>query len=113
PVCVQTSTWNCAVLSDDTFQLGLCVVNGLRKEHGEELVRQRDAHSFKSIDDFKRRVLLSKEELRNLAELGALNCFAEHRRAAMWRVEETLYDDLLDKGAVVAAFVSNAEPKIQ
>jgi error-prone DNA polymerase len=31
-----------------------------------------------------------------LAELGALNCFAEHRRAAMWRVEETLYDDLLD-----------------
>ena len=32
---------------------------------------------------------LTKEELRTLAELGALNCFAEHRRAAMWRVEET------------------------
>ena len=31
---------------------------------------------------------LTKEELRTLAELGALNCFAEHRRAAMWRVEE-------------------------
>jgi error-prone DNA polymerase len=29
-----------------------------------------------------------------LAELGALNCFAEHRRAAMWRVEETWHDDL-------------------
>jgi error-prone DNA polymerase len=27
--------------------------------------------------------------------LGALNCFAEHRRAAMWRVEETPHDDLL------------------
>jgi error-prone DNA polymerase len=41
-------------------------------------------------------VELSKEELRTIAELGALNCFAEHRRAAMWRVEETIYEDLLD-----------------
>jgi error-prone DNA polymerase len=47
------------------------------------------------LDDFKRRIPLSKDELRALAELGALNCFTEHRRAAMWRVEETLYDDLM------------------
>jgi error-prone DNA polymerase len=32
-----------------------------------------------------------------LAELGALNCFAKHRRAAMWNVEETIHDDLLDR----------------
>jgi error-prone DNA polymerase len=48
----------------------------------------------------KRRVPLAKGELRALAELGALNCFAEHRRAAMWRVEETLHDDLLDRQMV-------------
>jgi len=30
-----------------------------------------------------------------LAELGALNCFAEHRRAAMWEMEEKTHDDLL------------------
>ncbi len=47
------------------------------------------------MDDFKRRVPLSKDELRALAELGALNCFADHRRAAMWKVEETMHDDLL------------------
>src|ERR1700720_1911061 len=41
PVCVQRSTWNCTVVSDDTIRLGFCVVNGLRKEHGEEIVRQR------------------------------------------------------------------------
>ena len=52
-------------------------------------------NSFDSLDDFKRRVALSKDELRTLAELGALNCFAEHRRAAMWEVEETMHDDLL------------------
>src|SRR5207302_5972674 len=63
--------------------------------HAEELVRQRQDRQFDSLDDFKRRVLLSKDELRILAELGALNCFAEHRRAAMWHVEETLHDDLL------------------
>jgi error-prone DNA polymerase len=65
------------------------------------------------LDDFKRRVPFSKDELRRLAELGALNCFAEHRRAAMWKVEETLHDDLLVRSRVVAAFVSNAESRKQ
>ena len=77
------------------MRLGFCVVNGLRQEHGEELVRQRRDEAFCSLEDFKRRVALTKEELRTLAELGALNCFAEHRRAAMWRVEEPLHNDLL------------------
>src|SRR5437773_2211146 len=83
PVCVQRSTWRCAVVSDDTVRLGFCVVNGLREEHAEELVRQRQDQQFDSLDDFKRRVSLSKEELRTLAALGALNCFVAHRRAAM------------------------------
>jgi len=94
-VCVQKSIWRCAVVSDDTFRLGFCVVNGMRQERAEELVRQRQDRQFDSLEDFKRRVPLSKEELRTLAELGALNCFAEHRRAAMWEVEKTLHDDLL------------------
>src|SRR5436309_1000467 len=88
PVCVQRSTWHCAVVSDHTIRLGFCVVNGLRQEHANELVKQRQDWQFDSLEDFKRRVPLSKEELRTLAELGALNCFAEHRRAAMWEVEE-------------------------
>jgi error-prone DNA polymerase len=94
PVCVQRSTWNCAVVSNDEMRLGFCVVNGLRQEHADELVQQRQDRQFDSLEDFKRRVPLSKEELRTLAELGALNCFADHRRAAMWRVEETTHDDL-------------------
>jgi error-prone DNA polymerase len=95
PVCVMRSDWKCAVVSDDMVRLGFCVVNGLRQEHAEELVRRRNEKRFQSMDDLKRRVELSKEELRTLAELGALNCFAEHRRAAMWKVEETWHDDLL------------------
>jgi error-prone DNA polymerase len=125
PVCVSQSDWRCTVVSDDqpspqssgrdrdqggasrggreapvrvgeAVRLGFCVVNGLRQERAEQLVRERQERQFTSLDDFKRRVPLSKDELRILAELGALNCFAEHRRAAMWKVEETLHDDLLD-----------------
>jgi error-prone DNA polymerase len=96
PVCVRESDWRCQVVSDDTVRLGFCVVNGLREEHGEVLVAERERAAFASLDDFKRRVGLTKEELRTLAELGALNCFAEHRRAAMWRVEEQPPEPLID-----------------
>ena len=94
PVCVKRSDWRCSVVSDDTVRLGFCVVNGLRQEHAEQLVRQREQMPFRSMEDFRRRVELSKGELRILAELGALNCFAEHRRAAMWNVEEEMPEGL-------------------
>jgi error-prone DNA polymerase len=92
PVCAAESEWHCAVESDESVRLGFCVVNGLRQEHAEELVRQRP---FSSLADLKKRVSLTKEELRALAEIGALNCFAGHRRAALWETEEPLHDDLL------------------
>ncbi|HWN24675.1 MAG TPA: error-prone DNA polymerase, partial [Candidatus Sulfotelmatobacter sp.] len=110
PVCVLQSDWHCTVVDDNTVRLGFCVVNGLRREHAEELVRQRRDRSFKSLDDLKRRVPFVKNELRALAELGALNCFAEHRRAAMWKVEETLHDDLLDDLGSARLQRANANP---
>src|SRR5438105_5601067 len=97
PVCVAQSDFRCTVVSDDTVRLGFCLVNGLRQEHAEELVRERKARPFSSLDDFRKRVPVSKEELRNLANLGALNCFAAHRRDAMWRAEEMQHDDLLER----------------
>src|SRR5881409_1188829 len=103
PVCVSKSEWRCSVLDDNTVRIGFCVVNGLRQEHAEELVRQRQDRQFDSLHDFKQRVLLSKDELRTLAELGALNCFAKHRRAAMWEAEETVHDDLLNRAILGSA----------
>jgi error-prone DNA polymerase len=103
PVCVAHSEWRCTVLDDNTVRLGFCIVNGLRQEHAEQLVRQRQDRQFKSLEDFKRRVTLSKDELRTLAELGALNCFSKHRRAAMWEVEEVIHDDLLGSARVSRA----------
>jgi error-prone DNA polymerase len=71
PICVMKSDWRCSVVDDNTFRLGLCVVNRLRQEHGEQIECERKNRQFDSIDDFKRRVPLSKDELRTLAELGA------------------------------------------
>src|ERR1041385_2564616 len=48
---------------------------------------------FENLEDFKRRARLHKDELRTLAEVGALNAFADHRRAALWEVEESLVGD--------------------
>jgi len=104
---VLQSDWHCTVVDDNTVRLGFCVVNGLRQEHAEELVRRRQDRPFRSLDDLKRHVPFAKNELRALAELGALNCFAEHRRAAMWKVEETLHDDLLGSARLQGA---NASP---
>src|SRR5437870_9717304 len=95
PVCVAQSEWNCTVIAEQTIRLGFCVVNGLQREHADDFLRERNERPFLSLEDFRKRALLTKDELRCLANLGALNCFAEHRRAAMWKVEETPYDDLL------------------
>src|SRR6476469_7202128 len=110
PVCVLQSDWHCTVVDDNTVRLGFRVVNGLRQEHAEELLKQRQRRPFESLDDLKRHVPFTKNELRALAELGALNCFAEHRRAAMWRVEETLHDDLLDDLGSARLQRANASP---
>jgi error-prone DNA polymerase len=96
PVCVAESEWRCTVESNESVRLGFCVVNGLRQEHAEELVRQRSEKAFSSLEDFRKRVSLGKDELRALALLGAFNCFSGHRRAAMWEVEKTRYEDLLE-----------------
>ncbi len=97
PVSVLESEWRCAVVADDTIRLGFCVVNGLHHKHAQALVNERARVAFQSVDDFKRRVELTKEELRALAEVGALNEVAQHRREAMWQVEERLEDGLFDE----------------
>src|SRR5881227_3325334 len=104
PVCVAQSEWNCTVIADDAIRLGFCVVNGLQREHADDFLRERKERPFSSLEDFRKRaVLLTKDELRHLANLGALNCFAEHRRAAMWKVEETPHHDLLGSESLGSA----------
>src|SRR2546430_7249195 len=104
PVCVMKSDWRCSVIDDNTFRLGLCVVNGLCQQHGEEIERQRLAtaspsggEQFDSRSEERRVGLLFKEGMRTLAEIGAPNFFLDHRRPARWEVEETSTTDLFNR----------------
>ncbi len=45
---------------------------------------------FASIDDLARRVPLRRDEIRVLAEVGALNSFGMDRRSALWQVERVI-----------------------
>ncbi len=107
PVCMATSEWDCAIESSaaalprdvatDAIRLGLRVVHGLSRGGAEQILAERRKAPFASLTDFRRRVQLSKEEWRILAEVGALNCFAAHRRDALWEVEKELRQgDLFD-----------------
>lgn len=99
PVCGMRSDWDCTIEPDENFpvRLGLRVVKALSKASAQCLLKERNKAPFASLLDFKRRTHLNKDELRTLAEVGALNCFAAHRREALWEVEKPLrQDDLFE-----------------
>jgi error-prone DNA polymerase len=49
-----------------------------------------DTRRFASVDDLARRVGLRRDEIRALAEVGALNSFGLDRRSALWQVERVI-----------------------
>jgi error-prone DNA polymerase len=75
------------------IRLGLRRVSSLSREHARALLEERHRCAFTSLEDLRARVPLSKDELRTLAEIGALNGFAAHRRAALWEAERRLLED--------------------
>jgi error-prone DNA polymerase len=96
PVCLERSEWFCTIEENgvsSAIRLGFCIVRGLSEAHARALLAARP---FSSLDDLKTRVPLDKDELRVLAEVGALNALAPHRRAALWEAERELLptDDL-------------------
>ena len=102
PIDVTRSNWECTL---ETFiqdspegssaldlRIGLRYVRGLRETTGHALAGARNAKPFTSIDDLVLRVPeLQKNELVQLAEIGALNFLDPanhwHRRDALWQVE--------------------------
>jgi error-prone DNA polymerase len=103
PMDVTRSDWKCtlepsAVSRQPSVRLGLKYAHGLHEPAGQALVRERSLAPFTSIQDLARRVPeLRKDELRTLAEIGALNAVASevrniqlHRRDALWQVERAV-----------------------
>ncbi len=104
PVCVVESDWDCVVGPDDSVRLGLRVVKNLSASGARRLLLEREKSPFASLTEFKRRARLNKDELRTLAETGALNSFAGHRRSALWEAERTVHEgDLFENAPMETA----------
>lgn len=107
PVCVMQSKLDSTIEraaevrgtdADYPVRLGLRIVKTLSNTGAKRLIEERKKEPFTSLLDFKRRTRLNKDELRTLAEIGALNCLATHRREALWEVEKPLrQDDLFEE----------------
>jgi len=70
-------------------RLGFGSVKGLGDEEAKGVVRERElGGEFKSFDEFATRVGLKEEALRNMALVGAFDCFGEPRRALLWRARD-------------------------
>ncbi|HKW02862.1 MAG TPA: error-prone DNA polymerase [Vicinamibacterales bacterium] len=101
PIDVQISKWNCNVQEDGVVRLGLRYVRGLRDQAGKRIEDQAPAdqapgtrHSalasdtrFRSMDELVARAGLRQDELRTLAEIGALTSLGGDRRSALWQAE--------------------------
>jgi error-prone DNA polymerase len=95
PIDVQTSDWQCTIERGEqeklSVRIGLGYVKSLTKRSAEALVAAREADGpFRSAEDLAQRVpSLSRQELAQLAGVGALNNLdgIEHRRDAIWQVE--------------------------
>jgi error-prone DNA polymerase len=95
PICILHSEWLCT-LEGDAIRLGFCVMRGLRQMPILSMLGERAREPFQDLEDLQRRTTLHADELRGLAEAGALNALAGHRRSALWQVERALLpeDDL-------------------
>ena len=74
---------------DHDVRIGFASVKGLGDDEAKAVVRERElGGAFKSFDEFATRVGLKEEALRNLALVGAFDCFGEPRRALLWRARD-------------------------
>ncbi len=102
PVSVEKSEWLCTIESDASIRLGFCIVRGVNEKNAQRMLDQRNREPFSSIEHFKTHTSFNKEELRTLAEIGALNGLAKHRRDAMWQVEKEIPEDDLFSWAAMS-----------
>src|SRR6266852_4347100 len=100
PADVNFSGWLCAIEPDGVVRLGLRYVRGLREEAGLRLESERRRRPFASVEDVVKRGELRRDELAQLARVGALASLEPERRAALWEAERAgrpagaLYEEL-------------------
>jgi error-prone DNA polymerase len=93
---VQRSLWLCSLEEEPdgscSLRIGMNYAKGLRQISADAILTARSrGGAFQTVDDLASRVPeLNRKELVLLARIGALNSLGkvEHRRDALWQVEE-------------------------
>ena len=99
PVCIAQSEWQSTVVSDQAIRLGLNRVKGIAHTTAEAILMERERHPWKHVTDFLNRTRTPRDERRILAEIGALRTLTDHRRDALWQVENPISaEDLFAEG---------------
>jgi error-prone DNA polymerase len=75
-------------------RLGFRSVKGLRERAGRAIVRARSSQPFTSVHDVAHRAGLDRDELSQLAAIGALDALGGTRRAMLWEAAEPLPGEL-------------------
>jgi error-prone DNA polymerase len=102
PTDVNYSGWLCSIEPDGAVRLGLRYVRGLREEIGKRIEDERRQRPFATVADLVKRAGLHRDELTQLAQVGAVASLEHERRAAIWEAERAgrpagpLYEELPD-----------------
>ena len=84
---VVTSGWRCEIIGEDVIQIGLLTVKGVNEAAVRQMIAEREAESFRSLEDFRQRTKFDRRQMRQLAAVGALNDYSLTRRQSLWEVE--------------------------
>jgi error-prone DNA polymerase len=95
PIDVQISRWPCFIQDDGHVRLGLMYAKGLREEAGNKIAQglrpraqdPRENARFTSLDQLVTVAGVRQDELRTLADIGALASLGGDRRSALWQAE--------------------------
>ena len=100
PPDVTRSDWDCSIEDQEEaacIRLGLKLVKGLSHSAVEAMRQARAESSFTSLAQFRLKTGFKQDELRVLAQAGALNALVASRRQALWAVEQPLELDLFSQ----------------
>ncbi len=91
PVDVRYSSWDSTLEIQETgvqpaIRLGLSQVKGLRRSVADSMEKNRNFHSFDSLQDMVERCRLGRDDLEVLAAADALAGLSGHRHRAHWDV---------------------------
>jgi error-prone DNA polymerase len=91
PVDVQLSDWPCTIQDDGVIRMGLMYVQGLRADAGRKIAATKKTSGvfsrFRTLDELSVSIGLRRDEMRMLAESGALVSLGGDRRSALWQAE--------------------------